>query len=131
MWLHSGLRKSIENSFAKMNDVDKYIAGFPAEVQEKLQQVRSLIMETAPEAVEKLAYGMPGYKYKGKPMLYFAGHTSHLGLYATPVTHESFADELSEYKQGKGSVQFPYSKPIPLDLIKRMIEFKLKQLNFR
>lgn len=113
-----------------MNDVDKYIAEFPMEVQEILQTVRKIIQETAPDAVEKLAYGMPGYKLNEKPLVYFAGYAKHVGLYATPVAHEAFADELKSYKQGKGSVQFPLNKPIPYDLIKRIIEFKMKQLVF-
>ncbi len=109
-----------------MNEVDKYIAEFPVEVQEILQTVRKIIQETAPAAVEKLAYGMPGYKLKGKPLVYFAGYVKHIGFYATPVAHEVFAEELNGYKQGKGSVQFPLNKPMPYDLIKRIIEFKMK-----
>ncbi len=107
-----------------MNDVDKYIAEFPVEVQEILQQIRTLILQIAPDAVEKLAYGMPGYKLNGKPFVYFAGYAKHVGLYATPVAHEAFAEELKGYKQGKGSVQFPLNKPMPYDLIRRIIEFK-------
>jgi uncharacterized protein YdhG (YjbR/CyaY superfamily) len=113
-----------------MNEVDKYMAEFPVEVQEVLQTVRSIILNAAPDAFEKLAYGMPGYKLKGKPFVYFAGYAKHVGLYATPVAHEAFAEELKGYKQGKGSVQFPLNKPMPFDLIKRIIEFKLKQLIF-
>jgi uncharacterized protein YdhG (YjbR/CyaY superfamily) len=113
-----------------MNEVDKYMAEFPVEVQEILQTVRATILNAAPDAVEKLAYGMPGYKLKGKPFVYFAGYAKHVGLYATPVAHEAFAEELKGYKQGKGSVQFPLNKPMPFDLIKRIIEFKLKQLIF-
>lgn len=113
-----------------MNEVDKYIAEFSVEVQDILQTVRAIILNTAPDALEKLAYGMPGYKLKGKPLVYFAGYAKHVGLYATPVAHEAFADELKGYKQGKGSVQFPLNKPMPYDLIKRIIEFKMKQLIF-
>ena len=110
-----------------MNDVENYIATFPTEVQQILRQIRILILQTAPNAVEKLAYGMPGYKLNGKPLVYFAGYAKHVGLYATPVAHEAFANELKGYKQGKGSVQFPLNKPMPFDLIKRIIEFKLNQ----
>lgn len=113
-----------------MNEVDKYIAEFSVEVQDILQTVRAIILNTAPDALEKLAYGMPGYKLKGKPLVYFAGYAKHVGLYATPMAHEAFADELKGYKQGKGSVQFPLNKPMPYDLIKRIIEFKMKQLIF-
>ncbi len=110
-----------------MNDVENYIATFPTEVQQILRQIRKVILQTAPNAVEKVAYGMPGYKLNGKPLVYFAGYAKHVGLYATPVAHEAFANELKGYKQGKGSVQFPLNKPIPFDLIKRIIEFKLNQ----
>jgi uncharacterized protein YdhG (YjbR/CyaY superfamily) len=113
-----------------MNEVDKYITEFPVEVQEILQKVRATIFNAAPDVVEKMAYGMPGYKLKGKPFVYFAGYAKHVGLYATPVVHEAFANELKGYKQGKGSVQFPLNKPMPFDLIKRIIEFKMKQLIF-
>lgn len=111
-----------------MNEVDKYIAEFPKEVQEILQNVRDTIINAAPDVVEKMAYGMPGYKLNGKPLVYFAGYAKHVGFYATPAAHEAFADELNGYKQGKGSVQFPLNKPMPFDLIKRLIEFKMKQL---
>ena len=111
-----------------MKEVDKYIAEFPVEVQEILQIVRKIIQETAPDADEKLAYGMPGYKLKGKPLVYFAGYAKHVGLYATPVAHEAFSDELKGYKQGKGSVQFPLNKPMPYDLIKRIVTFKINQI---
>ncbi len=110
-----------------MNDVENYIATSPTEVQQILRQIRKVILQTAPNAVEKVAYGMPGYKLNGKPLVYFAGYAKHVGLYATPVAHEAFANELKGYKQGKGSVQFPLNKPMPFDLIKRIIEFKLNQ----
>ena len=110
-----------------MDDTDKYISGFPAEVQEIMRQIRSLIRIAAPEAIESIAYGMPAYKTHGKPLVYFAGFKNHIGFYATPTGHEQFSDELSGYKQGKGSVQFPLDKPMPYDLIKRMVEFRVKE----
>ncbi len=70
---------------------------------------------------------MPGYKTKGKPLVYFAGYEKHIGFYATPTGHAEFAAELSKYKQGKGSVQFPLGKPIPFDLIARIVEFRVKE----
>lgn len=110
-----------------MNNVDQYISDFPAEVQEKLTQVRTIIRLTAPEASESISYGMPAYKMNGKPLVYFAGYKNHIGFYATPSGHEQFATELSCYKQGKGSVQFPHDKPIPVDLIRRIVEFRMKE----
>ena len=81
----------------------------------------------APNAIESIAYGMPAYKVNGKPLVYFAAFKNHIGFYATPKGHVHFAKELSKYKQGKGSVQFPIDKPIPYDLIKGMVEFKAKE----
>ena len=110
----------------KANTVDEYIAGFPAEVQEMLRQIRAAIKVAAPEAVEAIAYGMPGYKLNGYPLVYFAGFRNHIGFYATPSGHEAFAEQLSKYKQGKGSVQFPLDEPMPLDLIGRIVKFRME-----
>ena len=108
-----------------MKDVDTYISAFPAGVQEILTKIRTLIKDTAPGAVEGMAYGMPAYKLNKKPLVYFAGYKNHIGFYATPSGHEQFSRELSKYKQGKGSVQFPLDKPIPYDLIRQMVEFRV------
>ena len=107
-----------------MNEVDDYIAGFPPEVQIIMYEIRRRITDAAPDAVEGMAYGMPGYKTHGKPLVYFAGYIKHIGFYATPTGHSAFAEELAQYKQGKGSVQFPLDKPIPYDLIHRIIVFR-------
>lgn len=108
-----------------MDLVDLYIGTFPPEVQERLNNIRQLIKNIAPEAIESISYGMPAYKVKGKPLVYFAGYKNHIGLYATPSGHEAFKKELSLFKQGKGSVQFPLNKPLPYELIGKIIEFKL------
>ena len=105
--------------------VDEYIKTFPKDIQSLLDRVRATIREKAPEAIESIAYGMPAYKTNGKPLVYFAGFKNHIGFYATPTGHSEFADELSKYKQGKGSVQFPLDKPIPYDLIERIVEFRV------
>src|SRR5688572_8052392 len=91
----------------KAANVDAYINNFPENVQQHLTQIRGIIKKSAPQAVESIAYGMPAYKMNGKPLIYFAAFQHHIGLYATPSGHEAFAKELSNYKQGKGSVQFP------------------------
>lgn len=101
-----------------------YIQSFPEPVQIILEQIRNVIKENAPEAEESISYGMPAYKIKGKPLVYFAGYKNHIGFYATPTGHQAFVEELSQYKQGKGSVQFPLNQPIPFDLIKRMVLFR-------
>jgi uncharacterized protein YdhG (YjbR/CyaY superfamily) len=74
-----------------------------------------------------MAYGMPAYKLNKKPLVYFAGYKNHIGFYATPSGHEQFSKELSKYKQGKGSVQFPLDKPIPFDLIRQMVAFRAQE----
>lgn len=109
--------------------VDDYIASFPAETQEILQHIRLIIRGNAPDAVESIAYGMPAYKTNKKPLVYFAGYPNHIGFYATPTGHEQFAKELSRYKQGKGSVQFPIDQPIPYDLIAKIVQFRWEENN--
>ncbi|MFM2339151.1 MAG: hypothetical protein RL115_2344 [Bacteroidota bacterium] len=107
--------------------VDEYINDFPKEVQDLLNQMRNTIIGAAPKAVEGIFYGMPGYKYLGKPLVYFAGYEKHIGFYATPTGHIAFAEQLSRYKQGKGSVQFPIGEKLPLALIKKMVAFRVKE----
>lgn len=107
------------------NSIDEYILDFADEVQALLNQVRSTIKQAAPDAEESISYGMPAYKTHGKPLVYFAGFKNHIGFYATPTGHEEFAKELSKYKQGKGSVQFPIDQPMPLELISQIVEFRV------
>lgn len=109
--------------------VEEYIASFPKETQEILKKVRSMIKKNAVEAIEGISYGMPSYKLNGKPLVYFGGYKNHIGFYATPSGHASFQKELSHYKQGKGSVQFPLNQEIPYDLIARMVTFRVKENN--
>ena len=108
--------------------VDEYIQSFPKKTQVHLKAIRKIIKTTAPEAVEQIAYKMPAFKYNKKPLIYFAGYENHIGFYATPNTHDQFAKQLSKYKQGKGSVQFPIEAPLPIALIESMIRFKLKSM---
>jgi uncharacterized protein YdhG (YjbR/CyaY superfamily) len=104
---------------------DEYIASFPDDIQLILNKVRATIRQAAPDAEESIGYGMPSYKLKGKPLVYFAGYKGHIGFYATPSGHTEFAKELSKYKQGKGSVQFPLDLPIPYELIAQIVEFRV------
>ena len=110
-----------------METVASYFAKFPEASQKRMQQIRALILEKAPEAQESISYGMPAYKTNGKPLIYFAAFKNHIGLYATPSGHTHFADALSQYKQGKGSVQFPNEQPLPLDLIAEIIAFWVEE----
>ncbi len=106
--------------------IDEYIAGFPKDVQEKLEQVRQTIREAAPDAQEKISYQMPTFTLKGN-LVYFAAFKNHIGFYPIPSGIEEFKEELSLYEQGKGSVQFPLDKPIPFDLISRIVKFRVKE----
>lgn len=107
--------------------VSEYMNNFPANIQERLKQIRSIIQQVAPDAEESISYAMPAYKLNGKPLVYFAGYKNHIGLYATPSGHSRFAKELSSYKQGKGSVQFPADQPLPLSLIEKIVRFKTEE----
>jgi uncharacterized protein YdhG (YjbR/CyaY superfamily) len=103
--------------------IDDYIAAFPEHVQVLLQQMRATIRAAAPEAKEAIKYGMPTFVLHGN-LVYFAGFKNHIGFYATPNGNEAFASQLADYKQWKGSIQFPLSKPLPLDLVTRMTQFR-------
>lgn len=110
----------------KAANVDEYIAGFPKEIQELLKAVRTVVKKAAPQAEEMISYQMPAYKYHGS-LVYFAAFKNHIGFYATPTGHEAFKKELSVYKEGKGSVQFPHNQPLPLALITRIVKYRVKE----
>ena len=107
-------------------NVDEYISLFPHEVQIILEEVRRVIKENAKDAIEKISWQMPTYVLKGN-LVHFAAHKNHLGFYPGVSGISHFIDEISQYKWGKGSVQFPYSKPIPNDLIRRIVAFKVNE----
>ncbi len=108
--------------------VDEYLSKYSKEVQVKLATIRKIIQDNAPEAIESISYGMPAYKVNKKPLVYFGGYANHIGFYAVPNTHVHFKKELSIYKQGKGSVQFPLDQPLPKSLIASMVKFRLKAI---
>ena len=113
-------------------DVDSYIAAYPEATQVALNTVRGIIKKAAPSAVESISYAIPAYKLNNRPIIYFAGYAKHIGIYATPSGQAAFSEELSKYKQGKGSVQFPLNdpnQPIPYDLIRRMVEFNVSNVS--
>lgn len=110
-------------------EVSAYFEKFPPEVQDRMQLIRQMIMKQAPDAVESMAYAMPGYKLNGKPLIYYAAYGKHIGLYAMEIAHAAFADRLKDYKQGKGSVQFPHSKPLPENVISEIIGMRVKALS--
>ena len=106
--------------------VEEFIDKLPEEIKIKIREIRSIIKAEAPDAEEKISYGMPAYKTNGKPLVYFSVYKNHIGFYATPTGHENFSEELSIYKQGKGSVQFPLDSP-PMDLIRKIVKFRVEE----
>ena len=106
--------------------IDEYIATFPPGVQNILEQMRETIHETAPEAEEAIKYGIPTFTLKGN-LVHFAAFEHHIGFYPTPSAIEAFKGELSPYKTTKGTVQFPIDEPIPFDLVRRMVQFRVKE----
>jgi uncharacterized protein YdhG (YjbR/CyaY superfamily) len=104
-------------------NVDAYIAGFPSELRARLEQVRATIRKAAPQATESISYRIPAYKLDGT-LIFFAGFTRHIGMYPAPRSSAEFRDELAAYDGGKGTVQFPHARPLPLDLIKRIVKFR-------
>ncbi|WP_018612274.1 iron chaperone [Segetibacter koreensis] len=106
------------------NNIDDYIAGFPKDVQKILQQIRATVKKAAPEADETISYAIPTFTLKGN-LVHFAAFKNHIGFYPAPIGIEAFKKELSVYKTGKGSVQFPLDKPIPLELITEIVQFRV------
>jgi uncharacterized protein YdhG (YjbR/CyaY superfamily) len=110
--------------------VDEYIAGYPVKVQKRLKDIRKAVMKvikkSAPQAVEKIGYGMPSYSYKGV-LLYYAAHTNHIGFYPGPSAIEVFKKELADYETSRGTIQFPHNIKIPLKLIAEIVEFRIKE----
>ena len=106
--------------------VDEYLATFPAATKKILEQLRKVIKAAAPKAEEGISYQMPAYKYKGV-LVYFAAYEKHIGFYAAPTGHAAFKKELSVYKTGKGSVQFPLDQPFPFDLVTKIVKWRVKE----
>jgi uncharacterized protein YdhG (YjbR/CyaY superfamily) len=106
--------------------IDEYIAIFPADIQAILQKVRATIRKSAPGAEEAIKYQMPTFVLNGN-LVHFAAFKNHIGFYPVPTGIEKFKKELSVYKQGKGSVQFPLDKPIPYGLIGKIVKFRVKE----
>lgn len=105
-------------------NIDEYIAGFPKEVQEILEMIRTTIKDAAPEAEETISYQMPTFTLQGN-LVHFAAYKNHIGFYPAPRGIEKFKNELSAYKGGKGTVQFPLDKPIPYELISEIVRFRV------
>jgi uncharacterized protein YdhG (YjbR/CyaY superfamily) len=121
-----------KGSMPKFETIDDYIANQPKEVQQVLHELRSIIKEAAPDAIEVLNYKVPSFTLvpggKRDQQIMMAGYAEFIGFYPFPTTIAEFSNELKDYKQGKGSVQFPLSKPLPKDLIVRMVKFRREEI---
>lgn len=111
---------------AKPATIDEYLAGFPAEVQRALQEVRNTIKAAVPEATQTINYSIPTFTLHGN-LVHFAAFKHHLGFYPTPSGIEHFKEQLSAYEGAKGSVKFPLDQPLPLDLIREIVLFRAKE----
>ena len=107
--------------------IDEYIARFPAETQKVLAELRALIKAAAPAATESISYAIPTFDLNGRHLVHFAGYARHIGFYPIPSGMEAFKEELKPFKQGKGSAQFPLDQPLPTDLIRRIVESRVRE----
>ncbi|MDD5190388.1 MAG: DUF1801 domain-containing protein [Dehalococcoidales bacterium] len=110
------------------HNIDEYIAGFPVNVQAILQKLRQVIREAAPEAEETISYGMPAFRQKNI-LVYFGGFKGHISLFPTSSGVSAFQRELAPYATSKGTIQFPLDKPIPYELVKKIVQFRVKEVN--
>ena len=109
------------------NSIDEYVAGFPPETQKVLQELRALIKESAPDATETISYAIPTFDLNGRHLVHFVGYGKRIGFYPVPSALEAFKEELKSYRSGKGSAQFPLGQPLPTDLIRRIVEFRVDE----
>ena len=107
--------------------IDEYIAGFPKDVQEILEKIRVTIRKAAPDAEERISYLIPTFTLKGKYLIYFAAYKKHIGIYPVPTGDAKFNEQVSAYQAGKGTLRFPLDKPIPYDLISKIVKVKVKE----
>ncbi|MEK6782315.1 MAG: DUF1801 domain-containing protein [Bacteroidota bacterium] len=111
---------------SKANTIDEFIAGFPHNIQRMLGQLRATIQKAAPEAQEKIGYGIPTFTLDGN-LVHFAAFKNHIGFYPAPSGIAAFKKELSKYDGAKGSIQFPIDKPLPLSLVSKIVKFRVKE----
>lgn len=114
---------------SKYNTINEYISLYPENVQKILKKISAEIQSIAPKAEQVISYQMPTYKLNGKNLVHFAAYEKHIGLYPTPSGISEFKNELKSYKQGKGSVQFPLNEEIPYNLIKKIVQKRIKEID--
>jgi uncharacterized protein YdhG (YjbR/CyaY superfamily) len=110
----------------KFKAIDEYIASFPEDIQKILQKIRQVIHKAAPEAEEIISYRMPAFKQNGV-LVYFAAFKNHIGFFPEPSGVAAFKKDLSGYKTSKGTIQFSLNKPIPYDLVEKIVKFRVKE----
>jgi len=107
--------------------IDEYIAELPPETQKVLEELRALIKAAAPDATETISYAMPTFDLNGHHLVHFAGYQKHIGFYPAPSGIEAFREELKPFKSGKGSARFPLGRPLPTDLIRRIVGLRVEE----
>jgi len=112
-----------------MSEIDNYINGFAGEVKERLTAIRDVVRELAPQATERICMRMPTFDMNGKWLVHFAGFEKHVGFYPQPDGVEAFKEKLTGYKTSKGTIQFPLNKPLPIDLIREIVKFRVEALS--
>ena len=117
----------MESKKTGFNSVDEYIASFPKETQKTLEEVRGTIKAAAPDALEKISYQIAAFELNGKNLVHFAGWKNHISMYPIPSGTETFNKEVSKYAAGKGTLQFPLNKPMPLKLITKIVKLRVAE----
>lgn len=108
--------------------IDEYIANFPKNIQLELEKMRATIQSVEPTMTETIAYGIPTFKLNGKNVVHFGGFATHIGFYPAPSGIEAFKDDLTKYQHGKGTLQFTLDQDIPLDLVRKVVKFRLDEI---
>ena len=115
-------------STTKFKNIDQYISTFPPKVKALLETMRKAIKQVAPDADEIISYNMPAFKFYGRILVYFAAHSKHIGFYpGNRVVNEVFKDDLTSYETSKGTVKFPFEKPIPVSLVKKIVKYRVTE----
>ncbi|MFX1493496.1 MAG: iron chaperone [Promethearchaeota archaeon] len=116
----------MSESKKNFKSIDEYIGSFSKKVQDILEKLRHIIRKSAPKAEETISYRIPTFKLNGN-LVHFAAYKNHIGFYPTPSGIEAFKNELSQYEVSKGSIKFPINKPIPFDLVRKIVEYRVKE----
>jgi uncharacterized protein YdhG (YjbR/CyaY superfamily) len=112
---------------AKAKNIDEYLEGFPALTKKMLQQVRATVKKTAPRAEEVISYSIPACKLNNRILIFFAGWKDHISMYPVPRANQTLQKEISRYQTGKGTLQFPLDKPLPVKFISKIVKLRMKE----